>query len=144
MKIYGGRGRGNLGYVNVYLMCSSPEVNDPVRFYVDTGASRTTIADRDAIRLGLDYDHLEESPHPSVGIGCRNVKTYVIREVALVFDASRNAFHIEKLPVISVLKHEPRDEEERRNVDQIPSLLGVDLLEKYSVRFTKTHVVLEK
>jgi len=49
------RGRGELGYVNAYLMCSDPEINDPIRLYVDTGASRTTIADRDAIRLGLDY-----------------------------------------------------------------------------------------
>ena len=55
MRICGLRGRGELGYVNAYLMCSDPEINDPIRLYVDTGASRTTIADRDAIRLGLDY-----------------------------------------------------------------------------------------
>jgi hypothetical protein len=36
---------------------------------------------------------------------------------------------MERLPAAAVLKHEPRNEEERRNVDQLPSLLGVDVLE---------------
>ena len=64
MRIYGGRGRSNLGYVNAYLMCNRPRINDPIRLYVDTGASRTTIADRDAIRLGLNYEQLEKSQAP--------------------------------------------------------------------------------
>jgi predicted aspartyl protease len=67
MRIYGGRGRGNLGHVNAFLMCPNPEISKPIRFYVDTGASRTTIADRDAIRLGLDYTQLQQSD-PALGI----------------------------------------------------------------------------
>jgi hypothetical protein len=51
---------------------------------------------------------------------------------------------MERLPAVTVLKHEPRNEEERRNVDQLPSLLGVDVLEKYSVKFTKKRVILER
>lgn len=143
MRIYGGRGRGNLGYVNAYIMCSKPEVHDPIRLYVDTGASRTTIADRDASRLGLDYTQLEESKVPVIGIGCKRVKNYLLRDVALIFGTSGGSWHIERLPQVTVLKHEPQDEEERKIVDQLPSLLGVDILEKYSVRFTAKHVVLE-
>jgi len=144
LRIYGGRGRGKLGYINIYLMCSNPEIHDPVRFYADTGASRTTIADRDAIRLGLNYQELEESERPVVGIGCKKVKNYFLRDVLLVFRISRNSYYIEKLPTVTVLKNEPHNEEERRLVDQLPSLLGVDVLEKYTVRFTAKHIVLEK
>jgi hypothetical protein len=124
-------------------MCANPEINDPIRFYVDTGASRTTIADRDAIRLGLEFTQLQESA-PALGIGCKRVKTYLLRDVTLVFRISQSSFHVERLPAITVLKHDPQSEEERRNVDQIPSLLGIDVLEKYSIRFTKKHIILEK
>jgi len=144
VRIYGGRGRGNLGYINAYFMCSKPEIHDPIRFYVDTGASRTTIADRDVARLELNYEELEESEIPVIGIGCKRVKNYLLRDVAVVFRTSGGSLHIERLPQVTVLKHEPEDEEERQIVDQLPSLLGVDLLDKYSVRFTAKHVVLEK
>lgn len=144
MRIYGGRGRGDLGYVNAYLICPNPRINDPIRFYVDTGASRTTIADRDVARLGIDYAQLEEAETPVIGIGCKKVKGYLLRNVALVFRISRSSFHVERLPLVTVLKHEPENEEEREIADQLPSLLGVDILKKYSVRFTAKRVILEK
>jgi len=144
LRVYGGRGRGRLGFVNALLLCSNPKISDPVRFYVDTGASRTTISDRDVVRLGIDYAQLEESSIPSFGIGSRRVKTYRLRNVLLVFRVVGGGFYIERVSVISVLKHEPRTEEEREIVDQIPSLLGTDILQKYVVRFTPKRVVLEK
>jgi hypothetical protein len=42
-------------------MCPNPEISKPIRFYVDTRASWTTIAGHDAIRLGLDYAQLQQS-----------------------------------------------------------------------------------
>lgn len=144
LRIYGGRGRGDLGFVNIYFMCSNPPIHDPIRFYVDTGASRTSIADRDVARLGLNYAQLEEAQIPVIGIGCKAVKSYVLRDVLLVFRISGSTYHIERLPLVTVLKHEPQNAEERRIVDQLPSLLGVDILKNYTVRFTAKRVVLEK
>ena len=144
MRIYGKLGKSGLGYVNVYLMCSNPRINDPIRFYVDTGASRTTIADRDAARLGLDYGELEEAEAPVIGIGCSAIRNHHLRNVLLVFRVSGGSYHIERLPVVTVLRHEPRSDEELRIVDQCPSLLGIDLLRKYTVRFTRKSVILEK
>lgn len=144
MRIYGGRGRSNLGYVNVYLMCNRPRINDPIRLYVDTGASRTTIADRDAIRLGIDYEQLEKSQAPVIGIGCSAIENYLMRNALLAFRVSGGGYHIETLDVVTVLKHEPQNENERMIVDQCPSLLGIDLLKKYAVRFTDKSVILEK
>jgi hypothetical protein len=144
LKIYGALGRNKLGYVNAYLMCSNPKIDAPIRFYVDTGASRTTIADRDAIRIGIDHERLEESKNPIIGIGCTKIKNYLLRNVMIVFRESENSFHVERLSFVTILKHEPKDAEEQAIVDQCPSLLGVDLLAKYSVRFTTTKVILEK
>jgi hypothetical protein len=144
LRIYGGRGRGRLGYVNVFLMCSTPPIHDPIRLYVDTGASRTTIADRDVVRLGIDYAHLSQSSTPVVGIGSKRVENYLLRNVLLVFRVVGGGYNIERLPVVTVLKHDPQTDEEKAIIDQIPSLLGVDVLGKYRVRFTKKRVVLEK
>jgi hypothetical protein len=125
-------------------MCSKPKIDAPIRFYVDTGASRTTIADRDAIRMGIDYARLKESKNPVIGIGCTAVKSYILKNSLVIFRMSKNSFHIERLPIITVLKHEPKSEEEQALVDQCPSLLGIDVLEKYSVRFTAKKVILEQ
>lgn len=145
MKIIGGRGRSNLGFVNAYLICSKPLINDPIRLYVDTGASRTTIADRDAIRLGINYELLEESEAPVIGIGCNQIKNYLLRDVLLAFHVSDGGYHLEPLPLVTVLRHEPQSDEERMIVDQCPSLLGIDLLSRYAVRFTpKSVIILEK
>jgi len=144
LRIYGGRGRGRLGYVNAFLTCSNPPLDDPIRLYVDTGASRTTIADRDAIRLGINYAQLEESPVPVVGIGCGRIKSYLLHNVFLTFRVVGGGYHLERLPSVTVLKHLPRSASELAVINQIPSLLGIDVLEKYSVRFTRKRVVLEK
>lgn len=124
MRICGRRGRGNLGYVNAYLMCSKPRINDPVRFYVDTGASHTTIADRDAARLGLDYSQLEESQIPVIGIGCTSIKNHLLRKVMLAFRVSRDSFHIERLPMVTVLKHEPQNDKEKRDCRPATEFIG--------------------
>jgi hypothetical protein len=144
LKIYGARGRSKLGYVNAYLICTKPKINAPIRFYVDTGASRTTIADRDAIRLGINYAQLRQSQVPIIGIGCTQIKNYLLRDALVIFHISENSYHIERLPIITVLKHEPQNERERAIVDQCPSLLGIDVLAKYSTRFTDKKVILEK
>lgn len=144
LRVYGGRGRGRLGYVNVFLICPSPSINDPIRLYVDTGASRTTIADRDAVRLNIDYTQLEQSPIPVIGIGSKNVKNYILRNVLLIFRVVGGGYHMERVREVTVLKHEPETAQEKARVDQIPSLLGIDVLEKYRIRFTKKRVVLEK
>lgn len=128
----------------MYLICPTPPINDPIRLYVDTGASRTTIADRDAARLGIDYAQLQQSSTPVVGIGSKSVENYLLRNVLLVFRMVGGGYHIERLREVTVLKHKPQTAKEKAIVDQIPSLLGIDVLGKYRIRFTKKRVVLEK
>jgi hypothetical protein len=62
----------------------------------------------------------------------------------VVFHISENSHHIERLPIVTVLKHNPHNPTERAIVDQCPSLLGIEVLEKHSVRFTPEKVALEK
>lgn len=60
--------RRNQDGAHAFLVCPNPEISKPIRFCVGTGASRTMIAGRDAVRLGLDYTQLQRSD-PALSIG---------------------------------------------------------------------------
>jgi hypothetical protein len=46
-------------YVRAIIESPSLHLYASVKFLVDTGAIRTTISDKDAIRLGIDYATLQ-------------------------------------------------------------------------------------
>ena len=103
------------------------DISDSVRFLIDTGASRTVISDSDAERLKIDYEKLTKLKEWMVGVG-GTVDTYSVKNVKIVF-ISENSYHTEKLNEILVLKHKVLTEQIKR----IPSLLGRDFLNKYSL-----------
>ena len=102
MKITGYLGQGGLGYVRPVILCTNPSFQSPIRMVVDTGASRTTISERDAIRLGLDYGSLicPSDGGRVLGVGgtCR---CYLIEGATLIFKVTSNSWHAEYLDVIS-------------------------------------------
>jgi predicted aspartyl protease len=136
MKIVGGIGESNLGFISAILIIPSLHINDPIRFYVDTGASGTVIANKDAERLGIDKTSLK--PLDVHGIGGK-AKCYLLPKSMLVFRFS-DCMHIEYLNNAMVLDSSPR---QRQNFNT-PSLLGVDILKNYSIRFTNKQIILEK
>lgn len=71
-------------YVVAFLESKPLNLHETVEFLVDTGASRTTICDKDAIRLGIDFARLEKLSEGMLGIGGM-VNTYVLNDVELVF-----------------------------------------------------------
>lgn len=50
-----GNGTLEAAYVRAVVESEAMHVSVSVRFLVDTGATRTTISDRDALRFGIDY-----------------------------------------------------------------------------------------
>ena len=101
-------------------------IEEPLELLVDTGTTRTTISDRDAQRLGIDYSRHERHPEGTLGVG-GVVETYVIRGAELVFMTERGRHHKERLDVVHVLRHERPDE----RVLRIPSILGRDVINRY-------------
>jgi len=71
-------------YVVAVLECEALRIRDTVEFLVDTGASRTTICDKDVIRLGIDFSKVEKLSEGMLGIGGL-VDTYILKDVKLVF-----------------------------------------------------------
>lgn len=124
--------RNGTGFVNIHLISESMEIDETIEFLVDTGASRTTMLDKDAIYLGLDYNKLTKYKENLSGIG-GSISTYVIEDASLILgDAQMD------LPVF-VGKHpiEKMSKEESIKILRIPSLLGRDVINKFRLIFDK-------
>lgn len=121
-------------YVAAVLESKALNIHETVELLVDTGASRTTILDKDAIRLGLDFTKLEKLSEGMLGIGGL-VDTYILKNVKLIFRREDKKSHTENLEKIYVLKHPNLNEK----ILRIPSILGRDILNKHALIYDKRH-----
>jgi hypothetical protein len=96
-------------YVVAVLESEALGMRETVEFLVDTGASRTTICDKDAVRLGIDFGRLERLSESMLGTGGL-VDTCVLRDVRLTFRRENGEGHVESFDRINVLKHAVLDE----------------------------------
>jgi hypothetical protein len=124
--------RNGAGFVNMHLTSESLNIDETIEFLVDTGASRTTLLDKDAIYLGLDYDKLPRYKENLSGIG-GSISTYVIEDASLIIGSTQMA-----IPVM-VGRHpiEKMTKEELIRTLRIPSLLGRDVINKFRLIFDK-------
>ena len=127
MKLKGKIGRFNAPFIDSIFICEDLGIEESIEFLIDTGASRTTITDSDAIRLRINYQRLNKLEQGLTGIG-GDVETYSIRKVNLLFKINSEYF-IEDIDEILVTKHTQNLEK----VKWIPSILGRDFLNKYVV-----------
>ena len=121
-------------YLVAVLESKALGINGTVEFLVDTGASRTTICDKDAVRLGINFEKLEQLREGMLGIGGL-VDAYLLKSVKLTFRREDGKTHVEHLDKIYVLKHAVLDE----RIMRIPSILGRDLLNKYAFVYDKRY-----
>ena len=99
-----------------------------ISFLIDTGADRTTIMPADGIKLGIEYENLE-NPQSTLGIGqgtCHPEKSVVI------FANSETACCY----VMDVLILEPFELEGFDGPPPLPSLLGRDILNRWDMRIS--------
>ncbi len=82
-------------YVAAILESKTPNIRETIEFLIDTGASRTTILDKDTTRLGLDLSKLEKLSEGMLGIG-GTVETYTIRNAKLTFRTQNGKSHTQK------------------------------------------------
>jgi hypothetical protein len=119
-------------YVTAILESKSLHIYATIEFLVDTGATKTTISDRDATRLGIDYNVLEKLAGGMLGIG-GTVDTYILKDAKLLFRSEDKKTHTENLEHICILKHSTLNE----RILRIPSILGRDILNKHALIYDK-------
>lgn len=127
----------NRGFVTALLFTSKIK-GEAVDFLIDTGASRTLIFDLDAENLGIDYSELKRSPNPIRGIGAENVPVYELGYSELVFKQGNSSF-VEGLNIL-VVKHDYTTEIEKKQVMELPSIIGMDMLINYKISYRKTGI----
>ncbi|MBM4030458.1 MAG: hypothetical protein FJ291_01575 [Planctomycetes bacterium] len=117
-------------YVNVKVRTDGVAGVDPM--LVDTGAFCTLVLDRDAKALGLSPHSLSSASPSVIGVG-GSVKCLLLPGVELVMKSDQED---EVIPHnLSVACHDlaHASPAEQHRIMQLPSLLGRDILKRYSV-----------
>ena len=122
------------GFIEARLISKSLQLDEKVSFLVDTGASRTTLLDKDVLWLGIRYDKLTKSKSSLIGIG-GTISCFFIEDSILTFRTSKKNIHV-KIP-LSVAKHPLEHMPPHRKIQilRLPSLLGRDIINKYKLTF---------
>ena len=120
-------------YITVVLSLPSFKLRQKLDLLIDTGATKTTILDKDAISIGIPFHKLTKSKHPLLGVGGM-VETRIANDARLHFRGEDNIEHIEELEELLVVKHVSYDQ----NVMRIPSVLGRDILNRYRLIYDKS------
>jgi hypothetical protein len=134
LRIEGKIQSSGLGVISTFFICDKYNIEYFINFIVDTGASRTLVSDLDAQTIGINYGTLRKCPKPIVGI-TRSSPCRVMRDCSLYFKIG-NSGYIEYLD--SVLISESASQPIQY------SLLGMDVLKRYTIRSTNSKIILEK
>ncbi len=134
MRILGIWEKYDAPYVIATLVSNQFKIEHEVKFLIDTGASKTIVSDKDAALMRVDYRKLDKT-EATLGIGGL-VDTYLLPEVKLFFK-SEEGIHEEYLSEIFVIRHRIRNPRIAERVKYIPSLLGRDFLNRYTLYLDK-------
>lgn len=134
-------------YTTALFYCDRLGINGiPLKFLVDTGNIHTIITEKTAKQLGIDLAALfskKPDAHLS-GIG-GSTEGFRLANIRLVFAATDGSPVEEPLQFIIVMKFpKPRNEEERKAMELIPDLIGLDVIRRYSLSFEKNLIYFDK
>lgn len=123
-----GRFIGEAPYFAIYLR--SVHFQGLVWMLADTGASRTTLLDRDLRLLRIPVEAFEAALLPIVGIG-GSVRSFLIRDVELTLasDEGNVVLHQDLWVAQHDLGQLPPEEVSR--ILRLPSVLGRDLINRF-------------
>jgi len=123
-----GRFIGDAPYFAVHLR--SAYFQGLVWLLADTGASRTTILDRDVKLLGIPAEALEPALFPIVGIG-GSVRSFLIRDVETGLAAEEGDVVIRQ--DLWIVQHDlgQLPPEEVSRILRLPSVMGRDMLNRF-------------
>ena len=122
--------KGDSIFINAHLISSALKIDETIEFLIDTGASRTTLLDRDAIFLGVNYSKIPKYKQQVSGIG-GTVETHIIPDASLIIKSGNHRKDF-SMPVLAV-RHllDEMNETERIRILRLPSILGRDILSQF-------------
>jgi hypothetical protein len=144
-KIVGDIGIGGLGYINAIVMSRYNRIYSPIRFCVDTGCSVTIISHLDALRIGLDYSNnksLQKSDQQTIN-GVRAFIPYILSGAEILFNSEGTSI-LEYVGNIHVMPPPPTTTSRANDESNQISLLGIDVLKKFTISFSQNNIILGK
>lgn len=136
MKIYGFRPPYINGYFIVgQVICGNPTIVQNVNFHIDTGCSITTISSIDALIMDINFSTLNFNIPVSIANG-QTMNVAALRNIGLLFEFSNYSI-FEKLNQIHIQPFLP-------NQQTNTSLLGLDILSRYTLKYESNFVVLDR
>ena len=136
MTIEGRLISGWLPFIYAKFICDQLQVNRDILLVVDTGTATTTINEFDARQMKIDYSKLTKN-QDSLGIG-GSAQSYLAESCHLYFGEGIESVDVKPVKFLRQINVEKADQE------RYPSLLGMDVLRNYKIRFTESKVILEK
>jgi predicted aspartyl protease len=120
----------------VKFICDQLEINKDILMVIDTGTAITTINEFDARGMKVDYSRLTKKQN-SLGIGGQ-AESFMAESCHLYFGEGIESVDVKPVKFLKQSNIEKADQE------RYPSLLGMDVLRNYKIRFTESSVILEK
>ena len=119
---------GDAPYFSVHLRAL--HFQGLVWLLADTGASRTTILDRDVKLLGVPVEALKPAAQPMIGIG-GSVRSFLVENVEIRMVSDQGDFLLDQ--DLWVVQHdlEQLPSGEVARILRLPSLLGRDLISQF-------------
>jgi len=123
-----GRFIGDAPYFAAHIRAAQFE--GMVWLLADTGASRTTLLDRDVGRLGIPSTSLEPALLPMVGIG-GSVRSFLLCDAELTFASDEGEMVLQQ--DVWVVQHDlvRLPPEEVARILRLPSVMGRDLINRF-------------
>lgn len=140
MKLKGHK-RGYGYYISATVLCKNPNICNLIQFRIDTGCDITTISLVDALFIGLDFSKLSDSSI-ALGVGGEEIKTFKIYDCGLYFDLGECSL-TEMLNQVNIA-YPNLTKENMKSISYVPSLLGIDFLQRYTIKYSDKDVYLEK
>jgi hypothetical protein len=131
--------------INVLFEIPKYKIAAVVDFLVDTGATRSILMEKHTIQMNLDCSKLPDCRQDSIGFG-GTFKTRMINcPVRLTFgvDDKKLTIAYDNGFLVGVIPPSINYVERERLLRYTPSVLGMDILEKFKLYLDKKRVILE-
>jgi len=136
-------GLDNYGHVIVPVLVFHPIISKryvPMRFLIDTGASKTTILHDDAFLLKIDFSKLKKDK--AVKVVGSSINPYKLDDITIVFLEKNTKKKIpQTLKRIHVIK--PPEGMTEDDLSYPVNLIGVDLLRRFHFEYSNPQTKLE-
>lgn len=124
-------------YVKAHVLDKIHNAHENIYFLVDTGSDETILSLRDLSAMGLKFKDLKKEKESQVSSVGGLADVYYLEKVMFSFKTNKGTILEEKFPKLYVVKHRYRNGEEKQAAFALPSFLGRDFLNKFSLFLNK-------